>query len=500
MTTAVVLGKIPVSGQTKLTPVTAPPGLWITKITGMTNPSGATGIQATWSNGKTSNYCGARTGNPYTIDNPTSLYVTGGTTNSGYASSVGTSSTTQFGPVGKKIWANKVCGAGQKLSGFSVYGNDASIYNIQNPTCMTPAIPTPPAPPAPKVQSCAPGQVITKITTYKDPAGKIIGMRYGCSDNTYLPWVGASTGGTAKLETTETGWGSNVLTTAMAPNIVTPLVACQTGYAYNTVTIDPSLKVAFSKPTQIPPPQPVPVVSYAQNYTCPSNGFINRIDSKNATTGLGLQFICGTSDGVTMGVNGTKQSIWYGPKVGISGSNTTSLGYDQIDWTTDATQGVTSITTLGAVQGSKKGASSTFQCPKGQILNGVIGKWTDSGIQSLGFKCTTPPYKVPDPEPTDSIVVPPPATTVVTPTPPATIPDPTGASDLPSVIEVTPPVVEPPQVTTVPDYTVVVPPLNLTSNANTYIMILIFLIVVAVAVVIGVKIMATKPTNLQRPL
>lgn len=500
MTTTAVLGRIPSSGQVKLTPVTAPPGTWITKITGFTNPSGATGIQATYSNGKTSNWCGAKTGDPYSFYNPTSFYATGGTTYAGYTSSVGPSSSIQFGPVGGKVWANRVCGAGQKLSGFTVYGNDASIYNIQGPACMTPpGPPPPPPPPVPKVQSCAPGQVISKVVTFKDATGKIIGMRYACSDQVYLPWVGSSSGGKVTIQDSATGgYGADIVKTAMGPNIVTPLVACPSGQAYNTITIDTTnMKVTPSKPTPIPPPQPTPVVSYSQYYTCPTGGFVNKIDSKNSSSGLGLQFTCGSAPDVVMGVNAAKQSAWYGTRTGIDGTNSTPLGYDQIAWTTDPTQGVTSITTLGAIQGSTRGSPSSFQCPTGQIINGVLGKWTTGGIQSLSFRCINPPYKVPtvtsDPVPVrvpeDSLNPP-----VVTPPPPP-VPDPTGASDSPVI---TPPVYvapELPPMEPIPDYTVNVPQLDLTSDANTYIMILVFLIVIAVAVLIGVKIIGMgKPT------
>src|SRR5882762_8249543 len=84
-----------------------PPGLWINKISGVTNPNGALGLEIVCSDNKpTFGRLGATGGNPYSFDSPVGIYATGGSTGSGYVSSIGPNQTTQFGPKGPKIMTN----------------------------------------------------------------------------------------------------------------------------------------------------------------------------------------------------------------------------------------------------------------------------------------------------------------------------------------------------------------------------------------------------------
>lgn len=499
------LGKIPSSGLTRLSTVKCPPGLWITQVSGVTNPNGATGVEITCSNGVKSARYGAQQGNAFSFNDPAGLYVAGeASTRGNYVYRIGPNASQTFGPDGPtnpNVWANITCGDRQRLAGFNAYYDDAAIKYIQNPQCITPTVYVPPAPPAPVKQSCASGQVINKVTSCVDSTGKLIGARFGCTDYTYLPWIGKSAGCTAKLNTS-TGYG-DLRGLPMGPNVDSAAKTCPAGQAYNTVTIDPTtLHITPSACAAIPVNPPQLPVSYQQLYNCPAGTFVDKINTANSTTGLGMKFTCGSPPNITPPTRSSTDimtSQWYGPKTGIVAQNTKDWGYDQVDYTVDSKLGVTSLTVNGQTLGSKIGASNHFGCPAGQIVTGVNSTWVPEQTKRISFLCSAPPYKPAD-IPIDITPIPLPAE--LPPTDPGPIVhDPTSAASTPPE-PIPAPQPEPiaiPSYEPVPDYSVTVPTLNLQSSANTYILLMFFVILVAVAVFLAIRYRASRSAVQNQP-
>ncbi len=484
------LGKIPSAGTQKLTAFTCPPGAYITQLKGVSNANGAMGLQATCSGvglpTTNSSWWGTQQGDPFVFSDPSGMpgvYATGSKKPPQYTSSVGPTQTAALGVKGPEVWANMVCPAGAKLSGWTVTADDARILSLQNAKCIVPPVPAPPPAPQPSTQSCPKGEVINRVSAYVDAGGNLIGSRFGCTNSaSWLPWLGASKGGTAKLTDGPLrdvrgvkGFEKVALLGQTSP--------CSADSAFNTVQVEFGAppKVTPSKCTVMPVIIPVvpPETNSSQYKVCPTGSYINAVDTRSGTTGLGMMFTCGPK-GTSPAAYTTSQ---FGPRVGIAGHAEAEFGYGQVDYTVDSAQGVTSLTMLGNTLGSKVGTARTFSCPAGQIINGVTGNWSPQKTTNLTFFCAPPPYKVADVPVEAPIPVPLPEDVLPTPPPPI-VADPTvppAVPPEPEVISVEPPMYVPEPI---PDYTVTVPTLDLTSNTNAIIIFLFFLVMVAIAVLV----------------
>jgi hypothetical protein len=419
----------------------------IDQITGYSDPkTGALGLQFRCQGGVKSNYKGATTGTPFTINGPfTSLRGTGGNTltGGGLVSSIGPTAATQTGVIGPKTVSTltNTCPTGKYIGSVTIAGNGATVTGVSGPVCRSPPIPVAPPVPTPTTYSCPSGKILTKMSAYVTPSGALIGSRFGCED-VWLPWNGLSSGGTAKLASSDVGYAT-LIGTPMAPYLTSSTQPCPAGSVYTNATVfegkvTPGGCMKWTPPANPPPPLPV---SYAQSTDCST--YVKSYSLVPAAKGVGVQFTC--ENGKTSPKYGSSSTTTVGGETTDNGFTTMNTTYSTGPW----------LASLNDV-GTKSTISRPFSCPEGQRVSGVTGKWASDGVSSVTFRCSpfpgiptiiTPPDKVP-------VEIP---GTVPAPSPPADTPTNTSAPPLPTDIPSTNQSYYPPTPAPVDDY--VLPPM-----------------------------------------